>query len=949
MKLNTSSIGVRLGLFAAFILLSLAAVGWENWYSLKLANEKHIAALNREAAMANSIDLARNAQVNFKIQVQDFKDILLRGQDPGYYQQYLQEFNRQHAATQFDLKRLESQFAELGLNTLLVQEIRINHQELYGIYLNALKQFDPKKPDNIYLIDRQLHGIDRIPTLKMDNVVSYVVVEAKRLRDETARETQTAFQTTTEWLFAVIVIALLIGLSATIRLIKTIHRQLALVLDLTRVLNTGTAEKLQVVKAIAEGNLDQNLISTPMPYIDNSYLSADEIGDMVRDVLGMSTLQTQLDTAIIKMSASLRHNREIESANDWLKSGQNELNKILQKDQEAAELANDVLTFLINKFNAAAGLFYLHDELTAQYHLKANYGSDAAGGRAPLETIGKGERLIGQALEQEKIIQLDNVPADYLPVASGWGSAKPVSVLIIPLINGWKCMGAIELGSFQPVSQLELDFLNIVKENIAIGFDVNLSRQQTVMLLEETRQQAEELRMQQEELQQSNEELEERAEMLEQQREQIRTKNDAVERVSAENKRKNSELETVSKYKSEFMANMSHELRTPLNSMLILSGLLKDNKDKNLSDKQLEYAATINNAGKDLLNLINDILDLSKVEAGHVEFHYAEVRPQDILSAMSMLFAAAAEHKQLTFNVNVAVGVPEYLKIDLQRTQQILKNLISNALKFTEHGAVTLNIFVPTAAQNPLPVPAFAFSVTDSGIGIAIDKQNLVFDAFKQADGGISRKYGGTGLGLSISQQLARKMGGELLVESVAGQGSTFTLFLPDRQVAAIAQPEFIPVDRTRPIPGNDLTSMQAATAATTSMQTEFSSTGKTVLLVDDDMRNIFSLSSLLEQAGIKVIEAENGLEALAKLDIYSNIDLVLMDIMMPEMDGYEAMRAIRLNPAQARLPIIAMTAKAMLGDQQKCLDAGANDYISKPIDPQKLISMLQVWIAKNE
>ena len=944
MKLNTSGIGVRLGLFAGLLLLGLALVGLENWYSLKLTNEKHIAALNREAAMADSIDLARDAQVNFKIQVQDFKDILLRGQDPDYYQKYLQEFNQQHEATQLDLRRLETEFTVLGLNPLPVQEIRVNHQDLYSIYLNALKQFDPKKPDNIYLIDQQLRGIDRIPTLKMDNVVSYVVAESKRLRETTARETATSFQTTTAWLCGVIALALLIGAIATFRLINNIQRQMALALDLTRVLNRGTAEKLQVVKAIAAGNLELDLVSTPMPYIDNSYLSPDEIGDMVRDVLGISTLQAQLDTAIVTMSASLRHNRDIEAANDWLKSGQNELNKILQRDHDAAQIANEVLRFLINKFNAAAGLFYLYHEHTGQFQLKANYGSD----RPPVETISKGERLIGQALEQEKIIQLDNVPAHYLSVASGWGSATPSSLLVIPLINGWKCIGAIELASFQPVTQLELDFLHLVKESIAIGFDVNLSRQQTVMLLEETSQLAEELRVQQDVLQQSNEELEQRAEILEEQREQIRAKNDAVERVSAENMRKNSELEVVSKYKSEFLANMSHELRTPLNSMLILSGLLKDNRDHNLSGKQVEYATTINNAGKDLLNLINDILDLSKVEAGHLEFHYAEIRPQDILSAMSMLFAAAAEHKQLKFNVSIATGVPDTLQIDLQRTQQILKNLIGNALKFTDRGAIGLTIFIPGATQNPLPVAALAFAVSDTGIGIAADKQNLVFEAFKQADGGISRKYGGTGLGLSISQQLAHKMDGELLLESVAGQGSTFTLFLPAVRTEIGHSP-------TPALTRSEITPPSAATApplvlpsAPIALQSDFALAGKKVLLVDDDMRNIFSLSSLLEQAGINVIEAENGLEALSRLDTHADIDLVLMDIMMPEMDGYEAMRAIRLNPALAELPVIAMTAKAMPGDEQKCLDAGANDYISKPINAQKLMSILQARMVHN-
>ena len=1205
MKMKTSSIAFRLGFFCAFMLLSLAGVGIGNWVTLKSTYESQSETLDHEASLANSIDLARDAQVNFKIQVQDFKDILLRGQDPDFFQKYLKEFNKQYEATQTDLKKLDTEFTVLGMDLALVEEIRINHQELNNVYLNSLKQFDASKPENIYNIDRQLRGIDRIPTERMDNMVAYVQAQSARLRREASRQTKANFENTTKWIFIIITLAFIIGLTITVKMIHTIRRQLALALDLTQALTRGTSQKLEVVKAISDGNLDQELIATPLPFIDNNFLSNDEIGDMVRDVLEMSALQSQLDAAFIKMSVSLRQNRAAELANDWLKSGQNELNTIMEGEQDTAQQASKVLAFLIDRVHAAAGLFYLHDESSNQLKLLINQGSD----KDPLKMIAKESGLIGRALEQEKIIELNDVPAEYLPVASGWGNATPCSVLVIPLINGWKCIGAVELGSFHHFSALELDFLNSVKESIAIGFDVNLSRLRTVVLLEETRQQTEELQVQQEELQQSNEELEERAEMLEQQREQIRIKNQEVELASAENRRKNVELEIVSKYKSEFMANMSHELRTPLNSMLILSGLLKENKDKSLTDKQVEYAATINNAGKDLLNLINDILDLSKVEAGQIEFSYGDIRPAEICSAMSGLFTVAAEHKGLAFHTEVADNLPATLYLDVHRIQQILKNLIANALKFTEAGNVKLKIYSPAAQDNPLISPAIAFSVSDTGIGVPMDKQSLIFDAFKQADGGISRKYGGTGLGLSISLRLARKMDGELLMTSVEGKGSSFTLYLPQRANLAVQDPasknqadrlpsestqalmigddrkglqpnahsiliieddinfakillnfvrergfygivggdgetginlaqQYLPCAilldvklpkmtgwevienlkgsrKTQHIPVHFITSHEDKKRAldlgaagfvmkpvnqsqlesifegleqsleksvkklliieddeveSHSMLALFSQreisvsivtegkqaielmsdhsfdcivldldlsdgsgsdvlqhihqrdplkripviiysgqeahlerekklqhyaqsiiikgsksperlldevtlflhmvdtrlespdvttngsahhtinslAGKKVLLVDDDMRNIFSLSSLLSNAGINVIEAENGLDALASLNEHSDIDLVLMDIMMPEMDGYEAMRAIRKQPHFYQLPIIAMTAKAMLGDQQKCLDAGANDYISKPIDALKLISMLQVWITRK-
>ncbi len=1005
------------------------------------------------------------------------------------------------------------------------------------------------------------------------------------------------------------VIMLLIALSLRFIYQRSIARPLNAALDTAKVLTEGSEEKLVAVKAIADGNLEQDFAVTRVPDIDPRTVSKDEVGVLLTSIVHMSEVQAALDEAFQKMTLSLRNSRADEKARDWQKTGQNDLGDLMRGEHEPGEMANKVLGYLVQRVGASVGAFYLYHEQTEELELTASY---ALTRRKHLsERLKLGEGLLGQAAREHKTICLTQVPSDYLTIGSALGEGVPRNVTAVPLVHGDNLIGALELGTFKAFSDAELEFLERAKEGIAIGFGVSLSRHRTQELLAQTQQQSEELRVQQEELQQSNEELEERADMLEQQREQIRQKNREVEATSHELQLKAIGLEKANTYKSEFLANMSHELRTPLNSMLILSGILKDNKGQNLNDKQVEYATTINNAGQDLLNLINDILDLSKVEAGKVELHYETVSPQQLVGTLETLFKPLAEQKALSLGVEVASNVPADLHLDVGRTQQILKNLMSNAFKFTEKGGVSMRVAVPR--DNPLAVAAVAFAVTDTGVGVASDKQSLIFEAFKQADGGITRTYGGTGLGLSISLQLARTMGGDLRITSAVGKGSTFTLFLPlteptglgggvvhgnaavrpgvpaasaagaftvaddratvqvrDRSILiveddvgfarilvdavrargfkalvavdgetgiALAQ-QFLPSavlldvslpkmdgwgvaqclkdlpltsripvhfltgqeDRqramdlgalglvTKPVSSDQLgqviqsieatlaqsgkkllivednadqvksllallserdvavqvaTSGQEALARVraehfdcmvldlgltdmtgfellnhlqgldqarripviihsardltrdeerdlrryaqsiivkgaksperllsevtlflhlveskldpaqqknmrSSMDSDTALAGKKMLIVDDDMRNVFSLTSLLTDNGIEVVEAENGREALSRLAEHADIHVVLMDIMMPEMDGFEAMREIRRNPLLRDLPVIAMTAKAMQGDHQKCLDAGASDYIAKPIDTQKLLSLLRVWACRS-
>ena len=439
-----------------------------------------------------------------------------------------------------------------------------------------------------------------------------------------------------------------------------------------------------------------------------------------------------------------------------------------------------------------------------------------------------------------------------------------------------------------------------------------------------------------------------------------------VEQRTLELAAKALELERLSRVKSEFLANMSHELRTPLCSLLILAQLLEDNAELNLSERQVSYAHTIHGAGKDLLQLIDDILDLAKIEAGKVELEVAPVALAGLCDELERMFHPLAAAKAIVFEVALDAATPQPIETDARRLRQIVKNLLSNALKFTARGSVRLAIG-PADAGWPEGHAALdraprvvALSVQDSGIGIPPDKQSIIFDAFRQADGSTARQYGGTGLGLAISRELAQMLGGALTVQSTPGQGSRFTLWLPAAFDGALPRGPLLETDEAQPAaPASGIdTQLFVAGRATGTLAVPAPLAGadapasnqllagKTVLLVDDDMRNLFALAGLLEQYGIVVVVAESGQEALDQLAARPQIELVLMDIMMPGMDGYQATRAIRADPARARLPVIALTAKAMKGDREKCLEAGASDYLSKPVEPARLLDLLRVWLG---
>ncbi|MNK78535.1 Signal transduction histidine-protein kinase BarA [compost metagenome] len=923
----------------------------------------------------------------------------------------------------------------------------------------------------------------------------------------------------------------------------------------------------------------------------------------------------------------------------WLRTGQTELAAHTSGQLGLPQLGRHVLDFLAHRLDVAIATLYVVDE-DGSLRRTAVYGFNEQGVKEK-QVFKLGEGLVGETAREKRLKHVQQVPENYLTVTSSLGRGAPLELVLAPVNNEGVVNGVIELGFTHPVSARAKEWLNLIAANVGTSLEAALYRQRLQNVLEETQQLNEELEVQQEELRTANEELGEQSRVLEQSQAHLEEqkaaleqsngqlavqalsldqKNMAIVQAHAQLEARAEELQRASRYKSEFLANMSHELRTPLNSSLILSKLLSDNTSGNLTPEQVTFAQTIYSAGNDLLTLINDILDISKVEAGKLELTPEAVPFDELLSSMKMLFGAQAQQKKLVFDVKVAPDSPPSLVSDRQRLEQILKNLLSNAIKFTDTGTVSLH--VSSGADGRV-----RFQVQDSGIGIADDQQHKIFDAFHQADGTTSRRYGGTGLGLSISRDLAALLGGSIELASTPGQGSTFTLVLPavmpERAVEAAPAPaaapqapakiaaaapkaapaakpvplptfqddrdsvpavktgqrsvlviedepsfagilfdlahemqyrclvahgadeglrlaeEFLPdailldmglPDRpgllvlqqlkenplTRHIPvhivsGNDqiqeamqLGAIGYATKPRTreqlkevfrkleskftqqmkrillvedderqresvvhlisdddveitavalgeqalellktqifdcmiidlklpdiqgnellermeheelcsfppvivytgrnlsreeeadlmkysrsiiikgarsperlldevtlflhKVESELSSErqgmlqqvrsrervfeGRKILLVDDDVRNIFALTNALEQRGVVVEIGRNGFEAISKLNSVDDIDLVLMDVMMPGMDGLEATRLIRADGRYNKLPIIAITAKAMKNDQEECLQAGASDYLAKPIDLDRLYSLLRVWMPKME
>jgi HAMP domain-containing protein/signal transduction histidine kinase/DNA-binding response OmpR family regulator len=943
-------------------------------------------------------------------------------------------------------------------------------------------------------------------------------------------------------------------------------------------------------------------------------------GDLTRSIQvetrgEVAELKENLNTMISNLRETTESNRE----QDWLKTNLAKFTGMLQGQRELNAVGKMLLSELAPLVKANQGTIYhlTGDGDEAKLRLLSSY---AQGSGRLSESIPLGEGLMGQCAVEKKRMVLEDVPPDFITISSSLGDARRISIIVLPVLFENATKAVIELASFERFSEVNLTFLDMLTQSIGVVFNTIEATMRTEGLLMQSQQLTVELQSRQSELQQTNEQLGSKAKLLAEQNAEVERKNAEVEQARHALEEKAAELALTSKYKSEFLANMSHELRTPLNSILILSQQLAENAAGNLSAKQTEFSRNINSSGSDLLHLINDILDLSKIESGTVSVEVEEISFSGLRENIDRNFRHVAEAKNLPFNVQFADDLPPTLDSDPKRLQQILKNLLSNAVKFTAHGHVEVRVDLAARGWTPdHPVlskaqQVVAFAVEDTGIGIPADKQRLIFEAFQQADAGTSRKYGGTGLGLAISRELAVLLGGEIKLTSVHGKGSTFTLFLPlhfsgaanaktseanapsettrELRVLPVARDEHVEDDRaaiepgdpvfliieddphyarillglardkgfkgivaskgamglslarqfrpaaisldiflpdmlgwtvlnhlkldsaTRHIPvqivtleeerqhglahgafsylvkaptteeletafdrikdftvprikrllviedntieqqsivallGHDdiemVTASTGAEAIAAMLDRPFDCVvldlrlpdmtgfellekihaepalaqvpvvvftgkelsadeqahlkrmaksivlkdvrsperlldetalflhrvvtdlpeekqrildrlhsskeilrGRKVLVVDDDARNIFALTSLLENQEVEVISATNGRSAIDLVRSTPDVSLVLMDIMMPEMDGYETIRNIRQIPDFRSLPILALTAKAMKGDREKCLDAGASDYIAKPVNTDQLLSLMRVWLYR--
>ncbi|MZD57686.1 HAMP domain-containing protein [Streptomyces sp. SID5606] len=841
-------------------------------------------------------------------------------------------------------------------------------------------------------------------------------------------------------------------------------------------------------------------------------------GDLTRSInVEASGEVAELKDNINSMVESLRETTRANQEQDWLKTNLARISGLMQGHRDLPVVAELIMDELVPLVSAQYGAFYLAEDGEAgpELRLVGSYGYPETTARPTRFAFGRS--LVGQAARSRRTILVDDLPAGYLTVSSGLGEIVPTALVLLPIVVEGQVLGVIELASVAPFTQINQDFLEMLMETIGVNVNTIVANARTDELLAESQRltaelqaRSAELQVQQEELQHSNAELEDKASLLATQNRDIEAKNLQIEQARQELEARAQQLSLASKYKSEFLANMSHELRTPLNSLLILAQLLAQNPSRNLTPKQVEYAGIIHSAGSDLLQLINDILDLSKVEAGKMDVSPERVTLRQLIEYVEATFRPMTTQKGLEFTVATATGAPADLLTDDSRLRQVLRNLLSNAVKFTERGGVELAVEPAPDDEVPAGVvrggAVVAFRVKDTGIGIPEQNLESIFGAFQQADGTTSRKYGGTGLGLSITREIAQLLGGAVTVDSTPDRGSTFTLYLPVARpdfedVLGRVGPERVPdasspdvLDRPAPVPeltagghrrrprrllvveerprglltlvaesviadlshGRDeagnrppldvITAVGAQEAAgalaaeschcvvlelgmpdgqasrflhalrgdsalasvpvlvhsghradaaleedlrtgTAGGALEFlssldelrerialhlaaeepgdvltlvrpeeprrasaytgedSPTGRTVLVVDDDARNLFALSGILELHGFRVLHAENGRRGIETLTHHPEIALVLMDVMMPEMDGYTATAEIRRMPEYAELPIIAVTAKAMPGDREKSIASGASDYVTKPVDTEDLIACVRRWL----
>ncbi|GGO00567.1 ATP-binding protein [Saccharibacillus kuerlensis] len=691
----------------------------------------------------------------------------------------------------------------------------------------------------------------------------------------------------------------------------------------------GTTNKLKNITGVmrsADFNTSENL-----PRLNSD--SEDEIGNIALSFNEMA----------ISLESHNRRSRELKEEleeHTWIQTALAESSALYQNIGSMEQLAATFLRKIVPLSGAAYAVFYSRrgeDELVRI----ASYSDYAA--ESSVDTFKIGQGLVGRAALSGESVLLEDLPEHYLRITSGLGEAAPRSLFIVPVQFEQRVEAVVEFASLTTFTPVQRRLVEQLMNTLGIAINAVTGRMQVDSLLRDSQLSAEELQSQTEELQAQSEELRT-------QQETLRTANRELEKTNLQVEEKNRLLEVVqqelirsAQFQTEFLANMSHELRTPLNSILILSQILSEKDNETLTQQEKEYAATIYRSGHDLLGLIDDILDLAKAEAGKMEVTAEPYNLTELSQSMKGLFDEIARKKGIRFDTIFEPDTLELLWTDGRRLEQIVKNLLSNAIKFTTQGSVTLRIASADLPNSSNGEAGVKIEVADTGIGISDDKKDLIFEAFLQADGATERRYGGTGLGLSICREFSRLLGGSIGLESASGHGSVFTLYLPS-DLRHVHQPD-AEATTALPEPSTSLASNLHLPREQEGDRKLFE--GRRLLLVDDDARNIYAISVALESKGAEVGIAENGREALDVLERDPAYDLVLMDIMMPLMDGYETMKAIRAKPEFGALPIIVLTAKAMKDEREMCLEAGASDYISKPLNIEKLFSLMRVWLAR--
>ncbi|MEK5182523.1 CHASE3 domain-containing protein [Paenibacillus odorifer] len=657
------------------------------------------------------------------------------------------------------------------------------------------------------------------------------------------------------------------------------------------------------------------------------------------------------------LSVATNHLIDTQQERIWIQEKANDLMAKYQGITRVSQLGDIFLCKTAEVIEYPYGALYVRSQEHDQDFLKRVSTFAGNSNFSDLQTFYIGEGLVGQCAKEARVMQIQDLPEDYISIESGLGVSSPKSLLLLPISFSGEVVAVVEIAAFAPLTEFQIKFLKSISNAFGSAINSTISSMRIDQLLEQSQRLNEELQVYTEELQTQSEELQIQTESLHATNRKLEDKNLLAEQKSLEAERAQMELseytellQQSSQYKSEFLANMSHELRTPLNGILLLSEFLMENQSGALSEEDIEFSKAIHSSGQDLLALINDILDLSKVEAGKLNIEIEAINISEIPEAMIQNFSQLSRKKEIPLQIQLGEDLPLLFYSDAQRVRQIIINLLSNAFKFTAEGAVTLEIRLATKGElldlADLGTGVFiAFAIKDTGIGISEDKQSIIFEAFQQANGNTERQYGGTGLGLSISRELATLLGGRITLESQEGAGSVFTVYLP----LQLEAPSLVEVaDHATVIQEMGSGVVLAATTAADT-RTDFTSLNqKHVLIVDDDERNLFALSNTLRKRGLHVTTATNGESGLYELVQAASIDIVLMDIMMPVMNGYEAINRIRQMPAKKDIPIIALTAKAMKEDKAKILQAGATDYLSKPINLERLLALMQLILASD-